>query len=171
MIRRDSIHHSGVSGLRALLNPDDGQDAGSEEWRHRQTVVGAPISPVIKVCTNAETYRRLGNARQIIEGAATVNDVGSEIYAMAKDVASGAQTRSEALGHQEFVLTYKSFEPIGPACLPAAKSPRNKRLNHRRRAERPPLTKPRSKTGSNGTSNTVKHRKRESLSVDRDSVQ
>jgi altronate hydrolase len=31
----------------------------------------------------------------------------------------GHRTRSEALGHQEFILTYKSFEPIGLACLPA----------------------------------------------------
>jgi len=35
-------------------------------------------------------------------------------------VAGGAQSKSEALGHQEFILTYKQFEPIGPACLPAA---------------------------------------------------
>jgi hypothetical protein len=27
-------------------------------------------------------------------------------------------TRSEALGHQEFILGYKSFEPLGPSCLP-----------------------------------------------------
>ena len=27
-------------------------------------------------------------------------------------------TRSECLGHQEFVLTYKSFEPSGPGCFP-----------------------------------------------------
>jgi hypothetical protein len=27
-------------------------------------------------------------------------------------------TKSEALGHLEFVVTYKSFEPLGPACLP-----------------------------------------------------
>ena len=25
----------------------------------------------------------------------------------------------EALGHREFILTYKAFDPIGPACLPA----------------------------------------------------
>jgi altronate hydrolase len=25
---------------------------------------------------------------------------------------------SESLGHQEFILTYKAFDPIGPACLP-----------------------------------------------------
>jgi altronate hydrolase len=35
-------------------------------------------------------------------------------------VARGAATKSEALGHQEFILTYKAFEPAGPACLPVA---------------------------------------------------
>jgi hypothetical protein len=30
-----------------------------------------------------------------------------------------ARTKAEELGHQEFILTYKTFEPIGPACLPA----------------------------------------------------
>jgi altronate hydrolase len=33
-------------------------------------------------------------------------------------VAAGAASKSEALGHQEFILTYKTFEPVGPACLP-----------------------------------------------------
>ena len=33
-------------------------------------------------------------------------------------VGNGEPTQSEALGHQEFILTYKSFEPLGPACLP-----------------------------------------------------
>ena len=28
------------------------------------------------------------------------------------------RTKSEELGHQEFILTYKSFAPIGPSCLP-----------------------------------------------------
>ena len=36
--------------------------------------------------------------------------------------AAGEPTASEALGHQEFVLTYKSFDPIGPGCLPVVKS-------------------------------------------------
>ena len=35
--------------------------------------------------------------------------------------AAGAPTASEDLGHQEFVLTYKSSEPTGPACLPMAR--------------------------------------------------
>ena len=50
---------------------------------------------------------------------ATLDQVGDEIVRLVFDVANGAATRSEALGHREFVLTYKSFEPLGPACLPA----------------------------------------------------
>ena len=33
-------------------------------------------------------------------------------------VSGGAQTKSEALGHQEFVLTYKASGSNGPSCLP-----------------------------------------------------
>ena len=89
----------------------------------RGSVVGSAISPVIKVCANPETYRRMDgdmdvDAGRILEGRATLDDVGQEIFAQVLDVAGGASTKSESLGHQEFVLTYKSFEPIGPACLP-----------------------------------------------------
>jgi altronate hydrolase len=89
----------------------------------RGSVVGAALTPVIKVCANPETYRRLPddmdvNAGRILEGAATLDEVGQEIAALVKDVAGGQETVSEALGHQEFLLTYKSFEPLGPGCLP-----------------------------------------------------
>ena len=89
----------------------------------RGSVVGSAISPVIKVCANPETYRRMAgdmdvDAGRILEGEATLDEVGQEIFAQALAVAGGAPTKSESLGHQEFVLTYKSFEPIGPACLP-----------------------------------------------------
>jgi altronate dehydratase large subunit len=89
----------------------------------RGSVVGSAISPVIKICANPETYERMSddmdvNAGKILRLEATVDDVGLEIYNKLVQVASGAQTCSERLGHQEFVLTYKSFEPIGPSCLP-----------------------------------------------------
>lgn len=89
----------------------------------RGSVVGAAISPVIKICANPDTYRRMGedmdlNAGRILEGQATLDEVGREILNLAVATAQGRQTASESLGHQEFVLTYKSFEPIGPACLP-----------------------------------------------------
>jgi len=46
--------------------------------------------------------------------------VGNEMFDLSLAVARGEKSKSEALMHQEFVLTYKTFEPIGPACLPRA---------------------------------------------------
>jgi altronate hydrolase len=90
----------------------------------RGSVVGSAISPVIKVCANPETARRLAadmdvNAGRILEGEATLDEVGDEIYRRVLATAAGERTVSEQLGHREFILTYKAFEPIGPACLPA----------------------------------------------------
>ena len=91
----------------------------------RGSVVGSALAPVIKVCANPETYRRLQDdmdvdAGRILEGCASLDEVGREIHDLVLRVANGEQTRSEALGHQEFILTYKSFEPLGPACFPSA---------------------------------------------------
>ncbi|HEU4959574.1 MAG TPA: UxaA family hydrolase [Sphingomonas sp.] len=90
----------------------------------RGSVVGSAISPVIKICANPETARRLAadmdvNAGRILDGEATLDQVGDEIHALTLAVAAGTRSVSEALGHQEFILTYKSFDPVGPACLPA----------------------------------------------------
>lgn len=92
----------------------------------RGSVVGSAIAPVLKVCANPETYRRMTDdmdidAGRILEGAATLEQVGQETFASTLAVAQGRRTASEALGHQEFILTYKSFEPLGPACLPLSK--------------------------------------------------
>ncbi|MGA9658204.1 MAG: UxaA family hydrolase [Asticcacaulis sp.] len=89
----------------------------------RGSVVGSAISPVIKICANPETYRKLSedmdiDAGRIMEGHATLDDVGTEITDLVMRVAAGERSVSEAMGHQEFILTYKTFEPVGPACLP-----------------------------------------------------
>ena len=95
----------------------------------RGSVVGSAIAPVIKICANPETYRRLEgdmdiNAGTIIEGLNTIDDVGTEIVGLVEAVAAGAPSRSEALGHQEFILTYKVFdEPVGPSCHPRVETP------------------------------------------------
>lgn len=91
----------------------------------RGSVVGSAISPVIKICANPDTFRALSsdmdiNAGDIIEGRRSIDAVGREIHDLVIDVANGIPSKSEALGHREFILTYKSFEPIGPACLPAS---------------------------------------------------
>ena len=91
----------------------------------RGSVVGSAISPVVKICANPETYRRMADdmdvdAGRIMEGKATLAEVGYEIRDLVLALGQGRRTQSEELGHQEFILTYKSFEPIGPACLTAA---------------------------------------------------
>ncbi|MEZ5650967.1 MAG: UxaA family hydrolase [Burkholderiaceae bacterium] len=89
----------------------------------RGSVVGSAIAPVIKICANPDTYARLAddmdvNAGRILSEGASLDEVGDEIYELVRAVCAGAPSRSEALGHTEFILTYKTFEPIGPACLP-----------------------------------------------------
>ena len=90
----------------------------------RGSVVGSAVSPVIKICGNPDTYNNLKedmdiNAGRIIEGNATTAEIGDEIYSKVIAVANGERTKSELLRHQEFILTYKAFDPIGPACLPS----------------------------------------------------
>jgi altronate dehydratase large subunit len=89
----------------------------------RGSVVGSAISPVIKICANPETARKLAgdmdiNAGRILDGEATIDGISEEIYALTLAVAEGARSVSEDLGHREFILTYKSFDPVGPSCLP-----------------------------------------------------
>jgi altronate hydrolase len=90
----------------------------------RGSVVGSAISPVPKIRANPGTHARMADdmdvdAGRVLRGT-PLAEVGAEIHAGTLKTAAGARTRSEALGHREFVLTYKTFEPLGPACPPAA---------------------------------------------------
>jgi altronate dehydratase large subunit len=89
----------------------------------RGSVVGSAISPVIKVCANPQTFERLAddmdiNAGKVLTGEASLEQVGAEIVDAVLRVANGEVSRSEELGHQEFVLTYKQFSASGPGCFP-----------------------------------------------------
>ena len=89
----------------------------------RGSVVGSAISPVIKVCANPETFKHMSedmdiNAGRILYNEASLQEVAEEIFQKILYVAQGGKSCSEQLGHQEFVLGYKTFEPIGPSCLP-----------------------------------------------------
>ncbi|WP_198955122.1 UxaA family hydrolase [Kineosporia sp. R_H_3] len=92
----------------------------------RGSVVGSAVSPVLKICANPETYRRMSDdmdvdAGRILEGREGIDDVADEVLGLLHAVAAGRPTASEELGHREFVLTYKSSEPTGPACLPTVR--------------------------------------------------
>ncbi len=88
----------------------------------RGSVVGSVISPVVKICANPETYRRMSddmdvNAGRVLLGDASLDDVGDEIFDLVVATATGSPTRSEALGHREFQLGYKVFRSLEPSCL------------------------------------------------------
>mgnify|MGYP000380353853 CR=1 FL=1 len=90
----------------------------------RGSVVGSAISPVLKVCANPDTYDAMQedmdvNAGRILRGKSTLQEVGDEVYDHLIAVAGGAKTKSELLGHTEFVLTYKTPARPEPGCYPA----------------------------------------------------
>ena len=62
-----------------------------------------------------------GGRGRILEGRAGIGEVADEVLDVVRATAAGCLTASERLGHREFVLTYKSSEPAGPACLPMAR--------------------------------------------------
>ncbi len=81
----------------------------------RGSVVGSAISPVIKICANPDTYENLKddmdiNAGEIINGTSSLEEIGNEIYENVLAVAGGEMSKSEELGHAEFVLGYKYFD-------------------------------------------------------------
>lgn len=87
------------------------------------SVVGQAVAPVIKGVSNSRTYGRMQgdmdvNGGTIADGVETVEEVGRHLVDAVIAAASGAPTKSEALGHQEFVLSYKTYEALGPGCLP-----------------------------------------------------
>lgn len=76
----------------------------------RGSVLGGKPTPVIKVATNTPMYLRMAedmdlNAGRIVDGEATLEQVGEEILAKILAVASGEQTVSEELdlGQDEFI--------------------------------------------------------------------
>ena len=76
----------------------------------RGSAFGCTPVPSIKLATNSALYEHMNddmdiNAGRIIDGAATVEEVGAEIYQTVLAVASGQETKSESLdyGEEEFV--------------------------------------------------------------------
>jgi altronate hydrolase len=74
----------------------------------RGSAIGFPSIPVLKIATNSHTFERMPdnmdiNAGRIADGAADIETVGREIFEALLRIASGERTKSELLGHHEFV--------------------------------------------------------------------
>jgi altronate hydrolase len=74
----------------------------------RGSAIGFPTVPVVKIATNAGVFERMRgnmdiNAGRILEGEASIEEIGREIFERVLAAASGQRTSSELLGHHEFV--------------------------------------------------------------------
>lgn len=73
----------------------------------RGSAIGNPVVPVIKIASNTPMFNRMQenmdiNAGRIMDGTATVEDIGREIFQFLLEVASGKKTAAERFGHKEF---------------------------------------------------------------------
>ena len=82
------------------------------------SVAGSAISPVIKVCANPATFHHMSddmdiNAGAIVTENLSFGDIRNLLLQCIRLTASGQPTKSEALGHREYSLGYKSFHCPG----------------------------------------------------------
>lgn len=81
----------------------------------RGSCCGSPIAPTVKVATNTALFEKMRDnmdmdAGTVITGSESVREVGERIFAELLRVASGAQSRSEILGFNDFAI-----RRIGPS--------------------------------------------------------
>jgi len=74
----------------------------------RGSGIGFPVVPVIKIASNSRIAAVMEdnidiNAGTIVDGKEMVEEVGQRIFDLISRVASGERTKSELLGHKEFV--------------------------------------------------------------------
>lgn len=80
------------------------------------TPTGSPIAPCVKISSNSDVARRLPDlidldAGTILEGSATLEEVGAQILDALIAAASGAPTLSEQRRNREFALS--QIRPMG----------------------------------------------------------
>ncbi len=78
----------------------------------RGSVIGSPISPLLKITGNAETFRKMSgdidfNAGCVLDGSATLQNAALSLADLVRRTAVGEPTRPEALGHREYFIMYK----------------------------------------------------------------
>jgi altronate hydrolase len=78
----------------------------------RGNVVGSVVSPVIKICGNPHTSKRMSDnidvdAGGVILGTDTIEKVGQNLFNLVEQVVNGQQTKAEQLGHKEYFIPYK----------------------------------------------------------------
>lgn len=78
----------------------------------RGSVVGSAVAPCIKITGNGATYARMSgdmdfDASPVLRGECSQEDLAERLARMVAEIAAGAPSKSEALGHREFFIPYK----------------------------------------------------------------
>lgn len=78
----------------------------------RGSVIGSPVSPLIKITGNQRTYDRMiedmdFNAGPVLTGEQTLDQAAQSLLELVLRVASGQPTKPEKLGHREYFIMYK----------------------------------------------------------------
>ena len=78
----------------------------------RGSVIGSPISPLIKITGNPKTYLRMAgdmdfDASRVLTGEITLDQAGDELRDLVVQVAGGRASKSEQIGHREYFVMYK----------------------------------------------------------------
>lgn len=78
----------------------------------RGSVIGCPISPLIKITGNSNTFQKMKddmdiNAGKITDGEQSFEAAADELQDFVVRVCKGEKTKSEALGHREYAINYK----------------------------------------------------------------
>ncbi len=89
----------------------------------RGSVIGSPVSPLVKITGNSETYRNLSgdidfDAGRLLTGERTLDQLGEELLEITINVARGTPTKPERLGHREYFVMYKHQDtpPLDVGC-------------------------------------------------------
>lgn len=78
----------------------------------RGSVIGAPVAPLIKITGNSKTFQKMQqdidfNAGCVLEGSKSLDEAAFDMAKLVQDVAGGAKTKPEILGHREYFIMYK----------------------------------------------------------------
>ena len=78
----------------------------------RGSVIGSPVSPLIKITGNQQTYDRMSedmdfNAGPVLTRALSLDQAAQNLKELVVSVASGQLTKPEQLGHREYFVMYK----------------------------------------------------------------
>jgi altronate hydrolase len=89
----------------------------------RGSVIGSPISPLIKITGNSSTFKTMQedmdfDASAVLTGELTLNQAAEQLATLIAHVAAGEPSKPESLGHCEYFVMYKhqNTPPLAQGC-------------------------------------------------------